>query len=80
MTSRRSSNAASLKTPRLLEIFSGNFIRLRYPYEEYAGMSEEEYIAIGADWIKGGAPIEKAIFQYFPSELRGLLDALHGEQ
>ena len=66
--------------PRLLELFSGNFIRLRYPYEEYAGMSEDEYIAIGTEWIKAGAPVEKATFQYFPNELRGLLDALQEEE
>ena len=66
--------------PQLLELFSRNFIRLRYPYEAYAGMSEDEYIAVGAEWIKAGAPVEAATFQYFPNELRGLLDALNEEE
>jgi len=66
--------------PRLLELYSRNFIRLRYPYEAYEGISEEEYLTMGVEWIKAGSPIDDAMFQYFPDELTGLLYALQQEQ
>ena len=60
----------------LLSLFSTNFIRLRYPYEAYGGMSEAEYLRLGAEWIERGAKIEEATFDLRPDELYGLLYAL----
>ncbi len=60
----------------LLALFGCNFIRLRYPYEAYAGMSEAEYFRRGSEWIDRGAVVEEATFDFRPNELHGLLDAL----
>ena len=53
-----------------------NFISLRYPYERYEGLTEEEYHQLGDDWVASGAPVEEAFFRYFPQELFGIVDAL----
>lgn len=56
--------------------FGQNFIALRYPYDRYDNISEEQYAALGADWIKRGALDTEATFRYHPAELRGLIHAL----
>ena len=60
----------------LLERFSKNFIDLRYPYERYTGLTDEEYRARGCDWVSKGMPENEADFVYKPHELFGLLEAL----
>jgi hypothetical protein len=60
----------------LLDLFSSNFIRMRYPYEAYEGMTEETYLKIGSEWIDRGGLVEEATFDFRPDELRGLLYAL----
>jgi HEPN domain-containing protein len=62
--------------PDILKKWGENFITLRYPYEKYEGLTEEEYHRLGAEWIEAGAPVEKALFRYFPKELFGMVDAL----
>jgi hypothetical protein len=65
--------------PRLLSTWSSNFVRLRYPFECYEGLTEEQYHARGEAWIAGGALMSEADFVYYPNELRGLLDAFVAE-
>ena len=59
-----------------LQIFESNFIKLRYPYEKYTEITEEEYISRGNEWLNRGAITEGADFQYYPNELYGLNQAL----
>ncbi len=63
-------------TYRLLALYGSNFIRMRYPYEAYEGMSEAEYLRLGPEWIERGALVEEATFDLRPMELQGLLYAL----
>jgi hypothetical protein len=63
-------------TYRLLALYGANFIRMRYPYEPYGGISEAEYLRLGSEWIERGALVEDAIFDFRPIELHGLLYAL----
>jgi hypothetical protein len=60
----------------VLEELGKNFIALRYPYDRYDGMSEEQYATLGAEWVARGAPDTEAWFRYHPAELRGLIHAL----
>jgi len=53
-----------------------NFIALRYPYERYESLTEEEYVALGEEWVAKGGPIDEATFRYHPEELFGMLHAL----
>jgi len=57
----------------VLKDLSDNFVKLRYPYERYSNLTEEQYAALGADWIARGAVSDEADFRYHPEELRGLL-------
>ena len=52
-----------------------NFIRLRYPYQEYEGLSESEYLRAGKDWVDAGGASKEATFRFHPEELRGLIKA-----
>lgn len=61
----------------LLALYGSNFVNLRYPYEEYAGMSEREYLQLGPEWIERGARVDEASFNFQPNELQGLLFALY---
>lgn len=63
----------------LLDTWSSNFVKLRYAYEAYEGMSAEESVRRGADWIAAGARTEDADFQYYPLELQALAEALLDE-
>ena len=61
----------------LLDLFSSNFIRARYPYESYhSGMSEADYVRMGAEWVDRGALIEEATFDFRSNELYGFIHAL----
>jgi hypothetical protein len=59
----------------LLITFTRNFICLRYPYEAYAELTEEEYRRKGDVWLMRGAPLNEATFTYYPNELYGLIYA-----
>lgn len=65
--------------PQLLEVFSQNFITLRYPYEKYEGLTDVEYQEMGEQWVSGGSPITSATFVYWSEELYGLTHALREE-
>jgi hypothetical protein len=61
----------------LLTLFSANFIRTRYPYEEYkTGLCESDFTRMGTEWIDRGAKIEEATFDFRPNELYGLIHGL----
>jgi hypothetical protein len=61
----------------LLDLFSSNFTRTRYPYEAYRpGMSEADYARMGAEWVDRRALIEEATFDFRPNELHGFIHAL----
>ena len=62
-----------------LNVFSSNFIKLRYPYESYKDLTEEEYFQLGDQWMERGAIVEEAEFKYYPEELYGLQYALSKE-
>lgn len=60
----------------VLKELGQNFIALRYPWERYATLSEEQYSRIGSEWLAKGAPLAEATFRYHPEELVGILAAL----
>ncbi|QCW24442.1 hypothetical protein FE772_00905 [Lysobacter enzymogenes] len=60
----------------VLRDLSSNFVGLRYPYEKYSNMSEQEFSAVGANWIASGARTAEADYRYHPEELLGLTSAL----
>lgn len=60
----------------LLKTFSKNFIALRYTYEKYKNIDENEYLRRGNEWYEAGCPVDKAEFIYYASELFCLIDAM----
>lgn len=60
----------------ILKEWGQNFVALRYPWERYATLSEEQYSDVGEAWVSKGAPLEEATFRYHPEELVGFLSAL----
>jgi len=60
----------------LLPLYSSNFVKLRYPYERYRGMTEYEYHERGRRWAEAGSPLEEADFVYHPAELGALTHGL----
>lgn len=60
----------------VLKELGQNFVALRYPWERYAELSEEEYSRIGNEWAAKGSPLEEAVFRYHPRELDGIIAAL----
>ena len=60
----------------VLKEWGKNFVALRYPWERYATLSEEQYSTISEAWVSKGAPLEEATFRYHPEELVGMLSAL----
>lgn len=60
----------------VLKDWGENFIALRYPYEKYEHYSQEEYVALGEQWVANGATLAEATFRYHPNELNGFLQAL----
>jgi len=73
---RMSTSADYSDMPKLLSLFSRNFISLRYPYEAYEDLSSDEYVEFGESWVARGACEEDATFVYHPEELFGLTHAL----
>lgn len=65
--------------PGLLTAFGRNFVRLRYAFEKYDDLTDEECRAIGEEWIAAGASEKNADFTYYPEELHGLIHALEAE-
>jgi HEPN domain-containing protein len=76
---RMTTSADYSSLPDLLQDFATNFTLLRYPYEAYAGVSEEAVKAAGRGWLAKDAPLSEAVFVYHPEELTGLLFALTSE-
>ena len=73
---RMSTSADYSNLDMLLDTWSKNFIQLRYPYELYEGLSEEQYDELGLRWAEKGWKNEDAKFVYYPDELRGIIFAL----
>jgi len=61
---------------KLLFWYQFIFERARYGYELYDGYTPEEVRQLGEYWEELGAPVEEAIFQYYPSELECLTEGL----
>jgi HEPN domain-containing protein len=61
---------------KVLDVLSGNFVRLRYPYEDYEHVTEGEYREMGAEWTAMGCPESEAIQALYPNELFGITEAL----
>ena len=66
----------STRPMNVLEEWSLNFVLLRYPYEKYKGMTEQEFRGHSDHWLKEGTALEDADFRYYPEELYGFLHAL----
>lgn len=60
----------------LLRWYEYNFVRLRYPFQNYENMTEEEYKQYSNLYMELGCPDGEAEFEYYPEELRGLFIAL----
>ena len=69
-------SALSTDPTAVLTELGNNFIHLRYPYDKYAGMTQDEYERSGDEWIQRGARNEEAVFRYFPEELFGLTESV----
>ncbi len=73
---RMSTGATYQNVSELFAAWSKNFIALRYPYEKYQGLTEDQYRARGDAWLAAGADPAAADFTYHPEELNGLVWAL----
>lgn len=60
----------------VLKTWGVNFIRLRYPHEDYEDVTEGEYSEMGDEWVARGSPEDSAVHVYFPNELFGMVEAL----
>jgi len=60
----------------ILKWYRYNFVRLRYPFQSYKGMSESEYEEYSNLYAELGCPEGEAEFEYYPRELHGLYIAL----
>ena len=76
---RMSTSAEYATVDDLLDAFGRSFVALRYPYEEYATLSDEAYKEVAAEWLDQGAPVDKATFVYHTEELHGLIVAMTTE-
>ena len=74
--SRVGPNAFSTALDNILDDWSSNFIALRYPYERYSKMSEDEYAQHSRNWVARGGPLDEAAFRYHPEALFGMVEAL----
>jgi len=63
----------------VLDTWGENFVSLRYPYEKYEGLTEEQYRARGEAWLKNGADESAADFVYYPEQLHAFIYALRTE-
>ena len=69
-------SALTENSSSILKEWSANFIALRYPYERYESLTEEQYTELGEQWIAKGASLNDATFRFYPEELFGMLHAL----
>jgi hypothetical protein len=69
-------SAFTKDSTKILAEWGRNFVGLRYPFERYKGLSEEQYAAMSARWLQKGAELKSATFRFYPQELNGLLYAL----
>ena len=60
----------------MLKEWAENFVALRYPYEKYVDMTEEDYKKLGTEWASRGGQLSEATFRYHPEELFGIVHAL----
>ena len=60
----------------LLKWYQYIFEKARYHYELYRAYSADEYRELAHLWEELGAPTHEAVVQYYPSELRCLIDGL----
>ena len=63
----------------LLDTWSQNFVSLRYPFEKYADLTEQQYRAKGDTWMQSGADVNTADFVYYPEQLHAFTHALRTE-
>ena len=61
---------------QLLKWYQFIFKKARYHYELYRNYSAAEYGELGRLWEELGAPTHEAVVQYYPVELRCLIDGL----
>lgn len=73
---QRGPSALSSNLYGVLDDWTANYEKLRYPYEHYEGMTEAQYLEMGQDWVERGAPLEQATLRYHPEELSHMLYAL----
>jgi hypothetical protein len=69
-------SAFTAEPTKILAEWGRNFVGLRYPFERYKGLSEEQYASTSARWLQKGAKLESATFRFYPQELSGVLYAL----
>lgn len=69
---------SSLSTDHLavLKELGSNYVDLRYPYKKYDGLTEQQYVNRGKDWLIAGGSISDADCRYHSEELFGLTHAL----
>ena len=77
--SRTAGNANYSDIRGLLQTFSKNFVDLRYPYERYKDLNENELKERAERWLAMGAKVEEADFVFYPVELYGLNHAISSE-
>ena len=69
-------SALALDHHGVLADLGNNFVNLRYPYEKYGHLTQEEYAQVGRAWVSGGSKLADADHRYHPEELLGLTFAL----
>ena len=69
--------AFAISLDGILEDWSTNFVALRYPYERYSEMSDDEYAQRSRDWAARGGPLADADFRYHPEALFAMVEALN---
>ncbi len=69
-------SAFEFELDSILEDWTTNFVALRYPYERYSSMSEDEYKCHGANWVARGAKLEEADYRLHPEALFGMVESL----
>jgi hypothetical protein len=76
---RMSTSANYSAIDSVLSDLNSNFVGLRYPYEKYSDLTEEQYKQLGRDWVAKGMPLSEATFRYHPEELFGLVHGIEQE-
>lgn len=68
-------SAFTSEATKILAEWGRNFVGLRYPFDRYRGLTEEQYVATSARWLQKGAKLESATYRFYPQELTGVLYA-----